>query len=80
MTFQELLKDVRDGLEMNQQTFAQRIGYTAQYLSDIENGRRLPSVRITNAICDYLGRGSEGRRIWHSAGARAHGWDVGGEQ
>lgn len=76
MTFREMLKEVRSGLELDQRAVAERIGCSVQYVCDLEQGRRMPSVRITNAICEWLARGPKGRREWHAAAARAHGWDV----
>ena len=76
MTFVQMLQAVRSGMEIDQKTMAAGIGVSQQYLSDLESGRRMPSVRITNAICTWLGRGPKGRREWHEAAARAHGWEV----
>lgn len=75
-SFRQLLKAAREGMEIEQRAMAKAIGCSPQYLSDMESGRRMPSVRITNAICKWLGRGPEGRRQWHLAAARAHGWEV----
>lgn len=76
MIFRVMLKTVRMGLELDQKTVAKAIGCSVQYVCDLENGRRQPSVRITNAICEWLGRGPKGRRDWHAAAAREHGWEV----
>jgi DNA-binding XRE family transcriptional regulator len=76
MTFREMLIAVREGQDLDQKTFAEHIGITAQYLCDLEKGRRLGSVAIVNRICEMLGRGPKGRREWHVAGARSHGWEV----
>lgn len=76
MKFVEMLQAVRSGMEIDQQTMAKGIGCSAQHLCDLEKGRRLPSVRIVESICAWLGRGPKGRREWHAAAARAHGWDV----
>lgn len=58
------------------QAVATAIGYSVQYVSDLRRGMRLPSVKITEAICDWMGRGPKGRLEWHQAAARAHGWQV----
>ena len=73
-SFQEMVLELRAGMEMTQQTFAKMIGISPQYLNDLEKGRRLPSVAVTDKICND--RGPKGRLEWHLAGARAHGWDV----
>lgn len=76
MAFVEMLRGVRTALEMQQQDFAAGIKISPQYLHDLERGRRLPSVAVVEKICHYLSRGPKGRREWHRAGARAHGWSV----
>ena len=58
------------------QRIAEVIGFSEQYVSDLRRGMRHPTVEITEKICDWMGRGPEGRREWHKAGARAHGWQV----
>lgn len=58
------------------QMVAKAIGYSEQYVSDLRRGMRKPSVEVTEKICDWMGRGPQGRREWHKAGARAHGWQV----
>ena len=76
MTFVEMLTTVLRESEADRKVFAKGVGISVQYLHDLEHGRRLPSVRVVNGICDYLGRGPQGRLEWHQAGARAHGWSV----
>lgn len=76
MTFVEMLLDVRAGLEMSQKDFAEALGFTPQYLNDLEHGRRLGSVEFVNRVCEYLSRGPKGRKEWHLAAARSHGWEV----
>ena len=76
MTFREMLKVAREGREISQKDMAERIGITPQYLCDLEHGRRLGSIDVVNRICDWLDLGPAGRREWHLAGARSHGWEV----
>ena len=76
LTFVEMLREVRDGLEIEQQKLANDLGFSSQYLCDLEKGRRLPTVKFIDKICDYLSRGPAGRKAWHLAGARAHGWKI----
>lgn len=76
MTFREMLLEIRNGHEMTQKDMAKRLGITPQYLCDLEQGRRLGSVEVVERICEAFGRGPKGRREWHVAGARSHGWDV----
>jgi transcriptional regulator with XRE-family HTH domain len=74
--FTEMLAAVVLGMGVTSKHFAECIGISPQYLSDLERGRRLPSVAVVNRICTYMGRGPQGRKAWHLAGARAHGWEV----
>jgi transcriptional regulator with XRE-family HTH domain len=74
MTFVEMFRDIRSHHQLS--VLAKALGVSIAYVSDLEHGRRLPSVRIINAICEWMGRGPKGRLAWHQAGARAHGWEV----
>ena len=76
MTFVEMLIEAREGRDLSQKEMAEHLGFTAQYLNDLEHGRRLGSVQFVNRICEWLECGSKGRKEWHLAGARAHGWEV----
>lgn len=76
MAFIEMLIEARTGRDLSQKEMAELLGYTPQYLCDLEKGRRLGSVEFVNRICDWLGRGPKGRLEWHRAGARSHGWEV----
>lgn len=76
MTFIEMLIEARTGREMTQKDFAEALGFTPAYLCDLEKGRRLGSVEFVNKLCKWMGRGPRGRKEWHQAGARSHGWDV----
>lgn len=76
LSFVEMLKSA---LAMRDNTLtdaAAAIGISPQYLHDLKAGRRLPSVDVTEKICDWLGRGPQGRTEWHIAAARAHGWKI----
>lgn len=55
---------------------AELIGVSEQYVSDLRRGMRRPTVEITDKLCDWMARGPVGRREWHQAGARAHGWRI----
>ena len=76
MTFVEMLRTVLADQELTLASAASSLGISVQYLHDLKEGRRLPSVEVTNKICDWLGRGPKGRLEWHLAGAEAHGWKV----
>ena len=76
MTFIEMLKTVLEESETSQRSFAESLGISSAFLSDLLHGNRGPSPRLINKICDYMGRGPKGRREWHIAGARTDGWEV----
>lgn len=79
LTFRERLIQLRTDYAMTQKEFAALLAISPQYLCDLEHGRRLPSVRVVHNICDHfiVGHGLVlARRDWHTAGARAHGWEI----
>lgn len=76
LSFVEMLRLVIDESEYQLKEVARQLGISPQYLHDLKEGRRLPSVEVTNKICDWMGRGPIGRSHWHQAAARAHGWDI----
>jgi transcriptional regulator with XRE-family HTH domain len=76
VTFIEMLIEVRTEMDMSQKDFAAALGFSSQYLCDLEKGRRLGSVEFVNRLCDWMGRGPKGRKEWHIAGARSHGWEI----
>lgn len=76
MTFVQMLREIRTGYELSQKELAERLGFTPQYLCDLEKGRRLGSVEFVNRLCDEFGRSPKGRKEWHTAAARSHGWEI----
>jgi len=54
--------------------FAKALGISPSYLSDLENGNRMPSVNVIEKLC-HCPVGPSSKR-WHLMGARAHGWKV----
>ena len=54
--------------------FAKALGMSPTYLSDLENGKRMPSINVIEKLC-HCPVGPSTKR-WHLMGARAHGWDV----
>lgn len=71
-----MLVEIRTGYEMSQKELAEALGFTPQYVCDLEKGRRLGSVEFVERLCKHFNRGPEGRREWHVAAARSHGWDI----
>ncbi len=51
MSLGERIKKVRKGLDLTQQEFANRIGSSANVLTNYETGRRNPSGSVINNIC-----------------------------
>lgn len=76
MTFVEKLIAVRTEGAMSQKDFAELLGFTPQYVCDLEKGRRLGSVEFVNRLCKLLRSNRRQREEWHLAGARSHGWEV----
>jgi transcriptional regulator with XRE-family HTH domain len=74
--FRFMLATVLRESECSQKTFAEGIGITPQFFHDIFHGRRGPSPSLINKIFDYMGRGPKGRKEWHTAGAKAVGWEI----
>lgn len=76
LSFTEMLRHLLlDGV-FTQAQIAKSISVSVQHFNDMLHGRRKPSVNVTNRICEYMGRKTMGRREWHLAAARAHGWEV----
>ena len=71
-----MMLGVRKRHDLSQKELAAELNFTAQYLCDLEKGRRLGSVEFVNRLCDWLGADDRGRKQWHLAGARSHGWNV----
>jgi transcriptional regulator with XRE-family HTH domain len=55
---------------------AELLDFSEQYVSDLLNGRRLPSLEVIERLCAKLACTIATRRQWHKAGARAHGWKL----
>lgn len=51
MALNERIKKLRKALDLTQQEFANRIGTTANVLTNYETGRRNPSNSVINNIC-----------------------------
>lgn len=45
-----LLEERRKNKQITQQTIADKIGVSRQYYNELENGKRLPSVKIAKKI------------------------------
>lgn len=75
-TLAKRLVGARKHFGLSQKDWAAELGVSAQYICDLEHGRRLGSVEIVNAICKLTRCSSKERTSWHRAAARAHGWEV----
>ena len=76
MSFQEMFCTLLVSGTFSQPEMAKTLGISPAYFNDVLHGRRAPSVKLVNRICEYVGCKTTGRRAWHLAGARAHGWEV----
>lgn len=81
--FQHRLRCVRLEEKWTGQTMANAIGISPAYYSDLERGRRLPSLRIADrcAELDYKRAHYDHTRdwfvaYWHTLAAKAHGWRI----
>ena len=54
-----LLKVDKLALKMNQDTFAKKLGISKQHLSDIENNRVFPSMKLIKKIAHLVGDSPE---------------------
>ena len=50
----EVIACVRTRLALSQQALAEKIGITRQYLSDIENMKKQPTIQIAFTISEVL--------------------------
>lgn len=75
-SFIALLQALIDESGVPQYVVAGRLEISASHLSDLLAGRRTPSVRAANLICDYFDGGPVDRLKWHRAAARTKGWEV----
>ena len=55
LTFGRLLKSYRIGEELSQVEMAKELGLSKQSLNDLENGRKIPSIRRAVQIAKKLG-------------------------
>lgn len=53
MTFAERVRHVRESRGISQSAMAEALGISAQYLCDLEHGRRLGSVEFVEKLCDW---------------------------
>lgn len=76
--FAYALIELRAVHHLTQQQLGEKLGISAQYVCDLESGRRMPSVKVIDLIAEKFGpiRSDSYRRRWHRLGAAAHGWIV----
>jgi transcriptional regulator with XRE-family HTH domain len=53
--FAEHLKAVRNSKKMTQVTLAEKTGIQTTYLSDLENGKKEPCLRVLDMLATSLG-------------------------
>lgn len=76
LPFRTMIVDLRNSKKLNQKQLAEALGFTPQYVCDLEMGRRLGSLEFVERVCEFLKCKQPTRLKWHRAAARAHGWDV----
>ena len=55
MKFGQNLKHIRKRMNMTQEELATKMEISQSYLSDIENGRKNPSIKTVKKLADGLG-------------------------
>ena len=53
-TFGDLIREARVARDLSLRELARQLNIAPSYLSDIENGRRIPSEEVTRALCQVL--------------------------
>jgi transcriptional regulator with XRE-family HTH domain len=56
LTISNLLLAIREGEEMTQKDFAKLLGVSAQYLCDVEHGRKIVTAKSAAIFAKKLGR------------------------
>ena len=51
----EILKDLREKHHLTQEELAELLSYTDSTISDIETGKRIPSLEVTLETCNIFG-------------------------
>lgn len=79
--FQETLRHFRINHGPTQKAMAEILGVSPQFYSDLERGKRKPSVRIAESLArfEYKNFGFDHTleyfvTRWHTLAANAHGW------
>lgn len=76
LTFSSMLKGYRTDKGMTLAQFGKEVGYSVQYLSDMERGARGPSVMFVESMAKAMKMSEGEAEIWHLLGAKANGWKV----
>lgn len=84
-SFITMLYAMRRDRNLSQKSMASLLGISPQYYNDLESGRRMPSVKIADAVSAVnrkigLMPGQTERKCkhgWHWRAAKAHGWKLG---
>lgn len=53
------IRSIRVSKGISQKQLADSIGITRQYLSEVENSKKLPSIKLAYLIANYLGESVE---------------------
>ena len=69
-SFGQVIRERRRQLDLTQEEVARRIRTSTPYVGHLESGKRHPSDRIVNRLCEVLGLDS--RELFFLANPRAH--------
>jgi transcriptional regulator with XRE-family HTH domain len=76
LKFSDMRKDYRSDAGLSQEQFAERVGFSAQYVCDIEKDRRQPSVNFVEQFTNAMEMSASEAKLWNLLAARACGWNV----
>lgn len=73
-TWRDEVVGLMEAHKLTQSSIAADLGVSPQYICDVLAGRRNPTPKITDKLCDVYSLPSRVRTDLHRAGAIAAGW------
>lgn len=74
--FTDKLKAAVKRSGLTDRAFAAKVGFSPQYLCEVKSGAHPPSKGFVKACCDAIEMSDYDKKLWHRAGAKAHGWEI----
>lgn len=69
------VRALMDAHKINQTQLAEAVEVSPQYICDVLNGRRDPTPKLTDAICEKYHLPTRVKSDLHRAGAMLAGWE-----